>query len=137
MRKDQRGFSMVELLVAMTILALIAVPVFSMLVLSAQYTAQNDLQADCLRIAENEMELQKAKGELAANGAPKCLSAADSVVADEGGFFRVDDLLIKVTAEQLSGSFHAVIVTVKPYTAEGESSDVPPVTLKGVCKYGS
>ena len=52
LKLNQKGFSMMELLIALAVLALTAVPVYSIMVVAAQYVGENDMRADCLLMAE-------------------------------------------------------------------------------------
>ncbi len=155
MKMDQKGFTLLELLIALTVLAVVAVPVFSSMVLAAQYTGRNDLQADCLRIAENEMELQRAAGTKTATDAtdeaaqyrikPLTGGMADEKMDAEGNLTRVPDgiytnlqgISIKVEAIPLEGNLYTVTVTVTPPLDDGGNEQFPEIELKGVVKYGT
>lgn len=141
MKMNQKGFSMLELLIAVAILALVAVPIFSSVVLSAKYTARNDLQADCLRLAENELERQKAAANFTALVGAKiegnkiaCLSTDD--VPDENGVYTVDGKTLQVEIQKLAERCYAVTVTVSP-VEETDAASVQPIVLKGVCSYAN
>ena len=157
LKLNQKGFSMMELLIALTVLALTAVPVYSMMVVAAQYVGENDMRADCLRMAENEMELQKAAGQLewidTANntedgGLIVCRTegAMDDVLVKnddntqtlvKDGIYAKDGMNITVWAKQLNGNCYEITVTVSEQVetpAEGEEApEAHEVILKGVC----
>ena len=136
MKMNQKGFSMLELLIAVAILALVAVPIFSSVVLSAKYTARNDLQADCLRLAENELERQKAVANFTALEGDKiaCLSTDDA--PDENGVYTIDGKTLQVEIQKLAEGCYAVTVTVSP-AEETDGTPVQPIVLKGVCSYAN
>ncbi len=158
MRINQKGFTLVELLIALAVLAIVAVPVFSSMVLAARYTGWNDLQADCLRIAENELELQRAAKELntvtvTVDGVEKTVvvpktSAIDGTLGDayepgnpsgtvDGTYTTPSGIRITVTAEEIpqAEKLYAMTVKVEPPAREDGALPFDPVVLKGVIVY--
>lgn len=133
---NNKGFSLVEVLVGVIILGVVVGPLLSVFVASARYDARSKEQQLITGVAESLMESFKAynteelEDKFALPGTPGILNAADGAVTDGPGGSRVFTL----KGMEINGSDYDAKIIIKPSNEKAAGETNPSwsnVTLFG------